>query len=52
MWRLGTWFSGGLGSVQSMVGPDGLKGLYQIKQFRDSMTRLLQFYLKCQAILI
>ena len=30
-WRLGTWFSGGLGSVRFMVGLDDLKGLFQPK---------------------
>lgn len=30
--------SGGLGSVGSMVGLDDLKGLFQIKQFCDSMA--------------
>ena len=30
-WRLGTWFSGGLGSVCFMVGLDDLKGLFQPK---------------------
>ena len=37
MWHLGTWFSGGLGSVRFMVGPDDLKGLFQPKYFCDSM---------------
>ena len=36
MWHLGTWFSGGLGSVRFMVGLDDLKGLFQSKWFYDS----------------
>jgi len=36
MWRLGTWFSGGLGSVRLTVGLD-LKGLFQPKLFYDSL---------------
>jgi len=35
MWQLGTWFSGGLGSVRLMIGPDDLKGLFQPKLFYD-----------------
>ena len=30
-WCLGTWFSGGLGSVRFTVGLDDLKGLFQPK---------------------
>ncbi|KAK4815132.1 hypothetical protein QYF61_017573, partial [Mycteria americana] len=37
MWCLGTWFSGGLGSARLTVGLDDLKGLFQSKQFYDSM---------------
>ena len=37
MWCLGTWFSGGLGSVTLMVGLDDLKGLFQPKRFYDSV---------------
>ena len=37
MWCLGTLFCGGLGSARLMVGPDDLKGLFQSKQFCDSM---------------
>ena len=33
---LGTWFSGGLGSVRLTVGRDDLKGLFQPKRFYDS----------------
>ena len=36
MWCLGTWLSGGLGSVRLTVGLDDLKGLFQPKQFYDS----------------
>ncbi|KAK4830495.1 hypothetical protein QYF61_011408 [Mycteria americana] len=35
MWCLGTWCSGGLGSVRLMVGLDDLKGLFQPKRFYD-----------------
>jgi len=38
MWRLGTRFSGGLGSVSLTVGLDDLKSLFQPKIFYDSMT--------------
>ena len=41
MWHLGTWFSGGLGSVRFMVGLDDLKGLFQPKRFYDSMRDAL-----------
>jgi len=34
---LGSWFSGGLGSVRLTVGLDDLKGLFQPKQFYDSI---------------
>ena len=37
MWRLGTWFSGGLGSVRFTVGLNDLKGLFQPKFFYGSM---------------
>ena len=37
MWCLGTWFSGGLGSVRFTVGLDDLKGLFQPKRFCDSL---------------
>jgi len=33
----GTWFSVGLGSAGLMVGIDDVKGLFQPKQFYDSM---------------
>jgi len=37
MWRLGlgTWFSGGIGSVRFKVGLDDLKGLFQLKWIYD-----------------
>jgi len=38
MWHLGTWFSGGLGSVRLTVGLDDFKGLFQPKRFYDCMT--------------
>ena len=41
MWRLGTWFRGGLGSVRLMVGLDDLKGLFQPKRFYESMISCL-----------
>ncbi|KAK4817440.1 hypothetical protein QYF61_014516 [Mycteria americana] len=34
---LGTWYSGGLGSVRFMVGLDDLKGLFQPIRFCDSV---------------
>jgi len=34
---LGTWFSGGFGSVRLMVGLDDLTGLFQHKLFYDSI---------------
>ncbi|KAK4810447.1 LOW QUALITY PROTEIN: hypothetical protein QYF61_004227, partial [Mycteria americana] len=37
-WHLGTWFSGGLGSVRFTVGLDDLKGLFQPIRFCDSIT--------------
>lgn len=37
MWPLGTWFSGGLGSVGLTVGLDDFEGLFQPKRFCDSM---------------
>lgn len=37
MWHLVAWFSGRLGSAGQMVGLD-LKGLFQSKQFHDSVT--------------
>ena len=37
MWRLGTWFSGGLGSVSLTAALNDLKGLFQPKLFCDSM---------------
>jgi len=43
MWYLGTWFSGGLGSVSLMLGLDDLKGFFQPKLFYDSMGGHLQF---------
>jgi len=36
MWHLGTWFSRH-GGVGVMVGPDDLRGLFQPKQFYDSV---------------
>ena len=39
-WHLGTWFSGGLGSVRLMVGLDDLKGPFQPKRFSESMIPL------------
>ena len=39
MWCLGTWFSGGLDSVRLMVGLDDLRGLFQPKQFSDSVIK-------------
>lgn len=41
MWHLKTWFSGGLGGAGQMVGLDHLKGLFQPKQFHDSVAGLL-----------
>ena len=38
MWHLGTWFSGGVGSARLAVGLGDLKGLFQPKQFYDSMV--------------
>ena len=38
MWHLGTWFSGGVGSVRLSVGLNDLKGLFQSKLFYDSMN--------------
>ena len=40
MWCLGTWFSGGLGSVTFKVGLDDLKGLFQPKLFYESMINV------------
>ena len=37
MWCLGTWFSGGLGSVRFTVGLDDLKGIFEPKRFYDSL---------------
>lgn len=37
MWHLGRQFSGRLGSVKLVVGLDGLKGLFQLKSFYNSM---------------
>lgn len=37
MWRLGTGFIGGLGSVRVMVGAGDLAGLFQAKYFYDSL---------------
>jgi len=31
MWCLGTRFTDGFGSVRLMIGPDDLKGLFQLK---------------------
>ena len=42
MWCLGTWFSGGLGSIRLTLGLDDLKGPFQPKWFYDSM--ILWFY--------
>ena len=36
MWCLGTWFSGGLGSLRFMVGLNDVKDLFQPKRFYDS----------------
>jgi len=41
MWRLGIWFSGGLGSVRFTVGFDNLKGRFQPKWFYDSMKGMI-----------
>lgn len=38
MWRLGTLFSDGLGSVTLVVRLDDLKGPFQHRQFYDSMN--------------
>ena len=38
IWHLGTWFSGGLGSVRFTVGLNVLKGLFQPKWFCDSIN--------------
>ena len=43
MWHLGTWFSGGLGRVRFTVGLDDLKGLFQPKQFCDSLLAFTVF---------
>ena len=43
MWSLGTWFSGGLGSVRLMIGLN-LKGTFQHKWFYDSKI------LKCRCL--
>lgn len=40
IWPLGTWFSGGFGSLELMVGFDDIKIFSQTNQFYDSMTRL------------
>ena len=37
MGRLGTWFSGGLGSVRFTLGLNDLKGLFQPKRFYNPM---------------
>jgi len=37
MWCLGSWFSGGLGSVRLALGLNDLEGLFQRKQYYDSM---------------
>lgn len=34
---IGTWLSSGLGSIRLMVGLDDLKGLFQPKQFYNSV---------------
>ena len=38
MWRVGTWFSGGLGSARLTVGLNDLKGLFQRNRFYDATT--------------
>ena len=38
MWCLGTWFSGGLGSIRFMVGLSDLQGFFQPEQFYDSIA--------------
>jgi len=38
MWHLGTWLSGGLGSVRLMIGINDLKDIFQPKWFYDSMV--------------
>lgn len=40
MWHLGTWSSGGLGSVTFIVGLDDLKGFFQSKLFYDSLEKM------------
>jgi len=40
MWRLGTWFSGGVGSVRLTVRLNDLMGLFQLKGFYDAMIYL------------
>jgi len=39
MGNLGTWFSGGLGSVGFMVGLNDIKGLFQSRLSYDSISR-------------
>lgn len=41
---LGTWFGGGIGSAGLMLGSDDLQGLFQPKQFCDSVTLFLNFF--------
>lgn len=41
MWHLGTWSSGGLDSMRSVVGVDGLRGLIEPKRFNDSLIIIL-----------
>ncbi|KAK4821772.1 hypothetical protein QYF61_000833 [Mycteria americana] len=43
---LGTWYSGGLGSVRFMVGLDDVKGLFQPIRFCDSLI-LLKYTVQC-----
>jgi len=50
MWHLGTWFSGGLGSVRFTVGLDDLKGLFQPKLFYDYL-RYFPFCLRERKLL-
>ena len=49
LFRSGTWFSGGLGSVRLTVGLDDLKGLFQPKRFYDSkLSSNLYQHCSCQ----
>lgn len=40
LWPSGTWFSEGLGSIRLMVGLDGLRSLFQHKQFHEKFPHM------------